>query len=86
MASAETSRFLISSYHSLNTRDVALDVIGRWLVQLFQHTNTDDFSYSLWKAESDTGPPAFKPRAESTPSTLRNREEELIHREETTLF
>jgi hypothetical protein len=32
---------------------IALDVVGRWLVQLFNYIYTlADFSYSFWKAVS----------------------------------
>ncbi len=54
----------------------AVDVIRRRLVHRLHHTNTEVFSCSLWKAESETRCLPNSPRA--TPFTIEIQEEQPI--------
>ncbi len=50
--SVDTSRLIISTCHFPTAARVALDIIGRRLLQLFHHTNTSGFILCLWNVES----------------------------------
>jgi hypothetical protein len=81
-ASVGTCHLLIWTYLPPTAEGVALDVIERWLAQLFYHTNTGGFL--LWTLEigkCDTSPSPVVPRASST--TIRDREERQIQPKET---
>jgi hypothetical protein len=49
-----TSLLIISPCHFPIAAGVALDVIGRWVAQLFHDPTLADFSCCLWKAENET--------------------------------